>query len=120
MHFNYPLNAYNRKMLETMHLCPRFCLLSMLTFNLLKKDFVIFFSFCLNPLLQHSTFASFGWAVVIVVAVFLWCSIIFFCIIHSMGFNGRECVLRALCETSQLFGAKGATMIKEMLRTVFR
>lgn len=39
---------------------------------------------------------------------------------HSMGYNGRECVLRALCETSQLFGAKGATMIKEMLRTVFR
>jgi len=37
----------------------------------------------------------------------------------DMGYNGRECILRALCETSQLFGKKGTTMVKELLRTVF-
>lgn len=37
-----------------------------------------------------------------------------------MGYNGRECILRALCETSQFFGKKGTTMVKELLRTAFR
>uniref|UniRef100_A0A336MVX6 CSON004923 protein n=1 Tax=Culicoides sonorensis TaxID=179676 RepID=A0A336MVX6_CULSO len=37
----------------------------------------------------------------------------------NMGYNGRECILRALCETSQLFGKKGSTMVKELLRTAF-
>lgn len=39
---------------------------------------------------------------------------------NSMGYNGRECILRALCETSQFFGKKGTTMVKELLRTAFR
>lgn len=38
---------------------------------------------------------------------------------YSMGLDGRECILRTLCETTQLFGAQGQTMIKEMLRSFF-
>ncbi|XP_055642332.1 uncharacterized protein LOC129779089 isoform X2 [Toxorhynchites rutilus septentrionalis] len=37
----------------------------------------------------------------------------------DMGYNGRECILRALCESSQYFGKKGSNMIAEMLRTLF-
>ncbi|XP_062553806.1 uncharacterized protein LOC134219126 [Armigeres subalbatus] len=37
----------------------------------------------------------------------------------AMGFSGRECVLRALCESSQYFGRKGSNMIAEVLRTLF-
>ena len=36
-----------------------------------------------------------------------------------MGFNGRECILRALCESSQIFGSKGSNMISELMRTAF-
>ncbi|XP_055530584.1 uncharacterized protein LOC129721711 [Wyeomyia smithii] len=39
--------------------------------------------------------------------------------INSMGHNGRQCVLRALCESSQFFGNKGSNMAKEMLRSLF-
>ncbi|XP_065091183.1 uncharacterized protein LOC135712143 [Ochlerotatus camptorhynchus] len=38
---------------------------------------------------------------------------------NDMGYNGRECVLRALCESSQFFGKKGSNMVAEMLRTLF-
>ncbi|XP_062559173.1 uncharacterized protein LOC134223972 [Armigeres subalbatus] len=37
----------------------------------------------------------------------------------DMGYRGRECILRALCESSQYFGRKGSNMISEMLRTLF-
>ncbi|XP_062564827.1 uncharacterized protein LOC134227405 isoform X2 [Armigeres subalbatus] len=38
---------------------------------------------------------------------------------NDMGYNGRECVLRALCESKQSFGKKGSNMITEILRTMF-
>ncbi|XP_055542248.1 uncharacterized protein LOC129727955 [Wyeomyia smithii] len=38
---------------------------------------------------------------------------------NDMGYNGRNCVLRALCESSQFFGSKGGNMVAEMLRTLF-
>ncbi|XP_055611456.1 uncharacterized protein LOC129758054 [Uranotaenia lowii] len=37
----------------------------------------------------------------------------------DMGYNGRQCILRALCESSQLFGHKGSNMIEEILRSLF-
>lgn len=40
-------------------------------------------------------------------------------IMDSMGYDGRDCILRALCESSQYFGGKGQNMIAEMLRTLF-
>uniref|UniRef100_A0A182IJC9 Uncharacterized protein n=2 Tax=Anopheles atroparvus TaxID=41427 RepID=A0A182IJC9_ANOAO len=40
-------------------------------------------------------------------------------IMDSMGYDGRDCILRALCESSQYFGGKGSNMIAEMLRTLF-
>uniref|UniRef100_A0A182FNM6 Uncharacterized protein n=1 Tax=Anopheles albimanus TaxID=7167 RepID=A0A182FNM6_ANOAL len=40
-------------------------------------------------------------------------------IMNSMGYDGRDCILRALCESSQYFGRKGSNMIAEMLRTLF-
>jgi DM4/DM12 family len=36
-----------------------------------------------------------------------------------MGYDGRECVLRALCEAPRSFGKKGSHMIAELIRTVF-
>lgn len=36
-----------------------------------------------------------------------------------MGYNGRDCILRALCESSQIFGRKGSNMISEMIRAAF-
>ncbi|KXJ72233.1 hypothetical protein RP20_CCG018540 [Aedes albopictus] len=38
---------------------------------------------------------------------------------NDMGYSGRDCILRALCESSQYFGKKGSNMIAEMLRTLF-
>ncbi|XP_052890091.1 uncharacterized protein LOC128298378 [Anopheles moucheti] len=40
-------------------------------------------------------------------------------IMDSMGYDGRDCILRALCESSQYFGGKGSNMVAEMLRTLF-
>ncbi|XP_041766406.1 uncharacterized protein LOC121590636 [Anopheles merus] len=40
-------------------------------------------------------------------------------IMDSMGYDGRDCILRALCESSQYFGGKGQNMVAEMLRTLF-
>lgn len=36
-----------------------------------------------------------------------------------MGHDGRECILRALCETSNVFGKKGSHLVAELLRTTF-
>lgn len=36
-----------------------------------------------------------------------------------MGYDGRDCVLRALCEAPQVFGKKGSHLIAELIRTVF-
>ncbi|CAB0039796.1 unnamed protein product [Trichogramma brassicae] len=36
-----------------------------------------------------------------------------------MGFDGRACVLRALCEASQRLRPRGASLVEEMLRIVF-
>lgn len=36
-----------------------------------------------------------------------------------MGFDGRTCVLRALCEASQRLMPKGNTLIEEMMRISF-
>ncbi|XP_058817934.1 uncharacterized protein LOC131681241 [Topomyia yanbarensis] len=38
---------------------------------------------------------------------------------NSMGYNGRGCILRALCESTQFFGKKGSNMAAEMLRSLF-
>lgn len=36
-----------------------------------------------------------------------------------MGYNGRDCILRSLCEAPQIFGKKGRHLIAELIRTVF-
>jgi hypothetical protein len=36
-----------------------------------------------------------------------------------MGFNGRDCVLKALCESSQIFIGKQNTLVQELIKTVF-
>lgn len=36
-----------------------------------------------------------------------------------MGYNGRECILRSLCEAPQVFGKKGNHLIAEIVRTIF-
>jgi hypothetical protein len=36
-----------------------------------------------------------------------------------MGYHGRDCVLQALCETSQIFNKKQKTMVQELIKTVF-
>ncbi|KAL0110233.1 hypothetical protein PUN28_013705 [Cardiocondyla obscurior] len=40
-------------------------------------------------------------------------------IMNAMGFDGRTCVLRALCEASQRLMPKGNTLIEEMMRISF-
>ncbi|KAF5307135.1 hypothetical protein FQR65_LT07119 [Abscondita terminalis] len=40
-------------------------------------------------------------------------------IMDSMGFNGRSCILRALCETSQRFSSRKHGLIEELIRIVF-
>ncbi|XP_017844916.1 uncharacterized protein LOC108601527 [Drosophila busckii] len=37
----------------------------------------------------------------------------------SMGYNGRDCILRTLCESRQYFQSTKMNMIGEMLRTIF-
>lgn len=39
---------------------------------------------------------------------------------QSMGYNGRECILRALCESPKMFQRKAANMVEELVRTIFR
>lgn len=38
----------------------------------------------------------------------------------SMGYNGRDCILRTLCESRQYFQRTKMNMVGEMLRTIFR
>ncbi|XP_072764490.1 uncharacterized protein [Anoplolepis gracilipes] len=40
-------------------------------------------------------------------------------IMNAMGFDGRTCILRALCEASQRLMPKGNTLIEEMMRISF-
>ncbi|KAI9580248.1 hypothetical protein GQX74_000241 [Glossina fuscipes] len=40
-------------------------------------------------------------------------------VMDNMGYNGRDCVLRALCESRQYFRQQKMSMIGEMLRTIF-
>ncbi|XP_031636179.1 uncharacterized protein LOC116349065, partial [Contarinia nasturtii] len=40
-------------------------------------------------------------------------------LIDNMGYNGRQCILRALCESSQFFSKKSTNMVEEMIRTIF-
>lgn len=37
-----------------------------------------------------------------------------------MGYDGRQCILRAMCESSQLFRKKGSNMVEELIRIIFR
>ncbi|CAO1441083.1 unnamed protein product [Diamesa tonsa] len=39
--------------------------------------------------------------------------------IDRMGYDGRECILRALCESSQVFSKKKRNMVEEMIKTAF-
>lgn len=43
----------------------------------------------------------------------------FFLLKFSMGYNGRACVLRALCESSQFFHNKSTNMAEELVRIIF-
>lgn len=36
-----------------------------------------------------------------------------------MGYDGRDCILRALCEAPREFGAKGKHLVAELTRTIF-
>ncbi|XP_034935102.1 uncharacterized protein [Chelonus insularis] len=40
-------------------------------------------------------------------------------IMNAMGFDGRSCILRALCEASQRLMPKGNTLVEEMMRIAF-
>ncbi|RZB39316.1 DM4 12 domain containing protein, partial [Asbolus verrucosus] len=40
-------------------------------------------------------------------------------IMKSMGYDGRNCVLRALCEASRVLKPKGDSLVDEILRIVF-
>ncbi|KAL5288014.1 hypothetical protein ACFFRR_008699 [Megaselia abdita] len=40
-------------------------------------------------------------------------------VFDKMGFNGRDCMLRALCESSKYLNLKKGNMIEELLKTVF-
>ncbi|XP_055716470.1 uncharacterized protein LOC129810177 [Phlebotomus papatasi] len=37
----------------------------------------------------------------------------------DMGYNGKSCVLKALCQSHQYFNRQGSNMIEEILRTIF-
>nr|XP_022900459.1 uncharacterized protein LOC111413657 [Onthophagus taurus] len=41
-------------------------------------------------------------------------------IMNSMGFDGRSCILKALCETTRKLMPRGNTIVEELLRIVFR
>ncbi|XP_055389286.1 uncharacterized protein LOC129618516 [Condylostylus longicornis] len=40
-------------------------------------------------------------------------------LILRMGFDGQQCILRALCEASKLFSDLKGTMVEEMVKTIF-
>lgn len=37
----------------------------------------------------------------------------------SMGYSGRQCILRALCESAQYFLGRETNMVEELIRIVF-
>lgn len=39
---------------------------------------------------------------------------------NRMGFNGRECILRSLCESKQSFDNNEPNMVEKLLSTLFR
>lgn len=39
--------------------------------------------------------------------------------IYRMGYNGQDCILRALCESSQLLGRSKRSMVQELIKSVF-
>lgn len=47
--------------------------------------------------------------------LFLLCSFLN----SSMGYNGRSCISRALCESSQFFQNKPRNMVEELIRIIF-
>lgn len=53
----------------------------------------------------------------------MFCEIVnvtlFLLFIFRMGYNGRSCVLRALCESSQYFNKKPTNMVEELVRSIF-
>ncbi|KOB73133.1 Uncharacterized protein OBRU01_11204 [Operophtera brumata] len=38
---------------------------------------------------------------------------------YSMGYNGRQCILKTLCETTQRIVPHGTSMVEEIFRTLF-
>ncbi|CAH1637197.1 unnamed protein product [Spodoptera littoralis] len=40
-------------------------------------------------------------------------------IMENMGYNGRQCILKTLCETTQRLVPHGENMVEEMFRTLF-
>uniref|UniRef100_B3P735 GG12344 n=1 Tax=Drosophila erecta TaxID=7220 RepID=B3P735_DROER len=40
-------------------------------------------------------------------------------VVDNMGYNGRDCILRTLCESRQYFQRTKMSMVGEMLRTIF-
>lgn len=45
--------------------------------------------------------------------------LLLFLIRFSMGYNGRSCILRALCESSYFFRNKSTNMAEELIRIIF-
>jgi hypothetical protein len=46
-------------------------------------------------------------------------SLIIIYFICRMGYNGQECILRALCESPKVFGKRGKHLVAELIRTIF-
>jgi hypothetical protein len=44
---------------------------------------------------------------------------VIFLFLSSMGYDGRECILRALCESPTFFGKRGSHLVAELIRTIF-
>ncbi|CRL05600.1 CLUMA_CG018269, isoform A, partial [Clunio marinus] len=40
-------------------------------------------------------------------------------IMQEMGYNGRDCILRALCESPKVFGKSGSNLVAELIRIIF-
>ncbi|CAD7077441.1 unnamed protein product [Hermetia illucens] len=40
-------------------------------------------------------------------------------LINSLGYNGKECIMKTLCETRKAFAPRNANMVERMLRTIF-
>ncbi|XP_001607063.1 uncharacterized protein LOC100123420 [Nasonia vitripennis] len=40
-------------------------------------------------------------------------------VVNAMGYDGRTCILRALCEAAQRFMPRGNSLVEEMMRIVF-